>query len=47
MLLILQTENLSFKQMLYSFISKINNTFTHSAEDLDIVMPTYNLLVSK
>ena len=27
-----------------SFISKINDTFIDSAEDLDIVMPMYNLL---
>ena len=27
-----------------SCISKINNTFTDNAEDLDIVMPMYNLL---
>ena len=27
-----------------SFISKINNTPTDNAEDLDIVMPKYNLL---
>ena len=27
-----------------SLISKINNTFIDNAEDLDIVMPTYNLL---
>ena len=27
-----------------SRISKINNTFIDNAEDLDIVMPTYNLL---
>ena len=27
-----------------SCISKINNTFIDSAEDLDIVMPMYNLL---
>ena len=27
-----------------SCISKINNTFTKNAEDLDIVMPRYNLL---
>ena len=27
-----------------SCISKINNTFTNNAEDLDIVMPRYNLL---
>ena len=25
-------------------ISKINNTFTENAEDLDIVMPMYNLI---
>ena len=27
-----------------SCISKINNTFIDTAEDLDIVMPMYNLL---
>ena len=27
-----------------SYISKINNTFVANAEDLDIVMPMYNLL---
>ena len=27
-----------------SCISKINNTFLDNAEDLDMVMPTYNLL---
>ena len=27
-----------------SCISKINNTLTHNAEDLDIFMPMYNLL---
>ena len=28
----------------WSFISKINNTFIDNAEDLDIIMPMYNLL---
>ena len=32
--------NASFK----SWISKINKTFIDNAEDLDIVMPMYNLL---
>ena len=27
-----------------SYISKVNNTFIDNAEDLDIVMPMYNLL---
>ena len=27
-----------------SYISKVNNTFIDHAEDLDIVMPMYNLL---
>ena len=27
-----------------SYISKINNTFTDNAEDVDIVMPLYNLI---
>ena len=31
-------------RLLLAFISKINNTLTDNAEDLDIVMPTYNLL---
>ena len=29
---------------LTSSISKINNTLPHNAEDLDVVMPMYNLI---
>ena len=39
-------KKLSFKNNspFRSCISKINNTFVDNAEDLDIVMPIYNLL---
>ena len=39
-------EKLAFKNnaMFVSCISKINNTLIDNAEDLDIVMPMYNLL---
>ena len=39
-------KNLSFKNNApcRSYISKINDTFIENAEDLDIVMPMYNLL---
>ena len=36
--------NLKNNAPLISWISKINNTFIDNAEDLDIVMPMYNLL---
>ena len=39
-------KKLAFKNnvLFVSCISKINNTLTDNAEDLDIVMPIYNLL---
>ena len=33
-----------YNELIRSCIWKINNTFTENAEDLDIVMPMYNLL---
>ena len=41
-----KNKNLAFKNNtpFHSCISKIYNTFTDNAEDLDIVMPMYNLL---
>ena len=41
-----EIKNLSFKNnaLFRSCISKINKTFLDNAEDLDIVMPMYNLL---
>ena len=39
-------KKIAFKNnaLFVSCISKINNTLTDNAEDLDIVMPIYNLL---
>ena len=41
-----RNKKLTFKNnaLFRSCISKINNTFIDNAEDLDIVMPMYNLL---
>ena len=41
-----RNENLTFNSIatFRSCISKINNTFTDNAEDLDIAMSNYNLL---
>ena len=41
-----RNKNLAFKNnaQFISCISKISNTLIDNAEDLDIVMPTYNLL---
>ena len=46
MMVIKKRKKLTFKNNapFRSCISKINNTFIDSAEDLDIVMPMYNLL---
>ena len=33
-----------FKKLFITLISKINNTLMNDAEDLDIVMPMYNLI---
>ena len=30
--------------MIWSYISKINNTFIDNAEGFDLIMPIYNLL---
>ena len=42
----MHNKKLAFKNnaLLISCISKNNNTFIGNAEDLDIVMPMYNLL---
>ena len=42
-----RNKKLTLKQNnpLRSYISKINNTFVDNAEDLDIVIPIYNLLM--
>ena len=42
----MRNKTLTFKNTapFRSCISKINNTFIDNAEDLDIVMPIYNLL---
>ena len=41
-----RNKNLTFKNNapFRSCVSKINNTFIDNAEDIDIVMPMYNLL---
>ena len=45
-MLITKNKKLTFKNnaLFRSCISKINNTFVDNAENLDIVMPMYNLL---
>ena len=40
----IKSEPLRITAPFRSYISKINKTFIDNAEDLDIVMPMYNLL---